>query len=240
MDKNKNYYQILGVDRSSTQKEIKKAYYKLSFKYHPDQNKDKDVNSDTFKTITEAYKILIDEESRKDYDQKSKFGQNYNEYYDFFDIDIDFNYDQSKQRVEDFKKNYVNNIQIQVDKENFDGNIQYERWVKCKTCDGTGKDLSSKIVIKNNSGEIVKVFDGEDGCDFCDGTGKSYDDSDCSFCNGKGKVGLNSCKTCGGEKRILGKQKLKSIKLEGDKTKVESMGHYSKDGKIGYLLIITE
>lgn len=238
MDKNKNYYQILGVDKESTQKEIKKTYYKLSFKHHPDQNKNADASH--FNLLTEAYKVLIDTDKRKEYDLKSKFGRKYNEYFEFFDIDINFNYDESKQKLEDFKKNYVNNIQIKVNPDTFDGNLEYERWVKCKTCDGTGKDLSSKIIIKNNQGEITKVFDGEEGCDFCDGTGKDYKDEDCYFCGGKGKVGLNSCKKCDGEKRILGKQKLKNIKLTGDKTKIEAMGHFSKDSKIGYLLIISD
>jgi len=117
------------------------------------------------------------------------------------------------------------------------GNLEYERWVKCKSCDGAGKDLSSKIVIRDNDGNVVKVFDGEDGCDFCDGTGKDYRDEDCNFCFGKGKVGLNNCKSCDGEKRILGNQKLNNIKLTSDKTRIESMGHFSRDGKVGYLLI---
>lgn len=235
MDKNKNYYQILGVSKDSSEKEIKKRYYKLSFDYHPDRNKN--VNVDLFNTITEAYKVLIDSESRKEYDLKSKWGRNYNEYFELFDINIDFNYDESKQKLEDFKKNHVNNIQIQID-DTFDGNLEYERWVKCKSCDGTGKDISSKIVIKDNDGNIVKMFDGEDGCDFCDGTGKDYTGENCTFCQGKGRVGLSDCKNCHGEKRILGKQKLKNIKLTGETTKIESMGHFSKDGKVGYLIIM--
>ena len=84
------------------------------------------------------------------------------------------------------------------------------------------------------------MFDGEDGCDFCDGTGKDYNEQDCTFCGGNGKIGLNHCKSCDGEKRILGNQKLKNIKLTGEKTKIESMGHFSKDGKVGYLLLIEE
>jgi DnaJ-class molecular chaperone len=65
---------------------------------------------------------------------------------------------------------------------------------------------------------------------------------ECGFCFGKGKVGLNPCTTCKGEKRILGKQKLKGIKLTGDETKIEAMGHCSKSepGKVGYLLLIKD
>jgi DnaJ-class molecular chaperone len=64
--------------------------------------------------------------------------------------------------------------------------------------------------------------------------------NDCPFCFGKGKVGLNPCTTCKGERRILGKQKLTKIKLTGDETKIDAMGHCSKTepGKVGYLLLI--
>jgi len=233
MNKDKNYYKILGALHEETAPQIKKKYYKLSFTHHPD----KGGNAEYFAEITEAYDILCDEESRAEYDLKSKWGKNYNEYYDLFDVKIDFDYESEKDRLEKFKKNEVNNIQIEVD-DSFDGNIEYERWVKCKTCDATGKDFSSKIVIRDNDGNIVKTFDGEDGCDYCEGSGKDYTGGDCYFCSGKGKIGLTPCKTCNGEKRILGKQKLKGIKLEGEETKVESMGHFSKDGKVGYLLLI--
>ena len=234
MNLNKNYYQILEVSNISTEKEIKKAYYKLSFINHPD----KGGNAILFSEMTEAYDVLCGEE-RSDYDMKSKFGNNYNEYFEFFDINIKVDYDTEKDRLEKFKKNEVLDIYIKID-DTFDGTLEYERWVRCKPCDGTGKDMSSKILIKDLEGNILKTFDGEDGCDFCEGTGK-FMGFDCSFCNGKGKVGLNPCKTCNGEKRILGKQKLSKIKLnkKGD-TKVEAMGHLSKNeaGKVGHLILI--
>jgi molecular chaperone DnaJ len=236
MDKNKNYYQILGISKDSTIREIKKEYYNKAKIFHPDKNNN-ESDPIIFAEITEAYNILCDKELREEYDLKSKWGKNYNEYYDLFDVQIDFDYDSEKDRLEKFQKNEVNNIQIEVD-DTFDGNLEYERWVKCKTCDGTGKDFSAKIVIRDNDGNIVKTFDGEDGCDFCDGLGKDYRGEDCSFCNGKGKVGLNPCKTCNGEKRVLGKQKLKGIKLTGEETRVDSMGNFSKDGKVGYLFIV--
>ena len=234
MNLNINYYQILGISNTSTDKEIKKAYYKLSFEYHPDKNKD--VDPVKFNSITEAYDVLCSEQ-RKDYDMKSKFGNNYNEYYEFFDINIDVDYQTEKDRLERFKKNEMLDIYIIVD-EDFDGTIEYERWVRCKSCDGTGKDMSSKIVIRDNDGNVLKVFDGEDGCDFCEGSGK-YMGSDCTFCDGKGKVGLNQCMSCKGDKRILGKQRLSKIKLTGEQTKVDAMGHVSKNevGKVGHLIL---
>lgn len=161
MNLSKNYYAILGVRNTSTEKEIKKSYYKLSFTHHPDKNGDPII----FGEITEAYDVLCGE-SRSDYDLKCKFGNNYNEYYELFDIKIDFDYNKEKENLEKFKKNEVLNIHLKVDS-TFAGTVEFERWVKCKTCDGTGKDLSSKIVIKDVNGNILKTFDADDGCDFC-------------------------------------------------------------------------
>jgi len=61
----KDYYQILGVSRSAALAEIKKAYYKLALKYHPDKNPGGETK---FKEIVEAYAVLSDIERRKDYD----------------------------------------------------------------------------------------------------------------------------------------------------------------------------
>lgn len=235
MNKDLNYYKILEVSKESSKKEIKKSYYKLSFKNHPDQNKG--VSTDKFNLISEAYRILSNVDTKEEYDRKSKFGLNYNEDIEFLNVDLDYDYDKSKQKLKDFKKNQINNIQIEIG-DDFDGSVEYGRWVICKKCDGSGKDLDSKIIIKNEKGEVTSIFDSDDGCDFCEGTGKGFGDEDCGFCNGKGKIGINDCKVCKGEKRIFGKQKLNNIKMKSDTKKIDAMGHYSKQGKIGYLLLV--
>lgn len=234
MNLSKNYYLILGVTGESDERTIKKAYYKLSFELHPDKGGD----PIKFAEITEAYDVLCSEQ-RKEYDLKSKWGNSYNEYFEFFNINMEFDYDKHKDNLDNFKKNEVLNIKIDVD-DTFNGKLEYERWVKCKSCDGTGKDLSSKIVIKDKDGNILKTFDADDGCDFCEGSGKDFYGNKCNFCFGKGKVGLQPCNSCKGERRILGKQKINNIKLTGEETKIESMGHHSKTdaGAVGYLLIV--
>lgn len=64
----RDYYDILGVDKTAGPAEIKKAYRQLALKYHPDKNQEKGA-ADKFKKVTEAYEVLSDEQKRQTYDQ---------------------------------------------------------------------------------------------------------------------------------------------------------------------------
>ena len=70
----RDFYNILGVSRSASKKEIKKAYRKLAMKYHPDKNPDDDSAADKFKEIGEAYETLIDDDKRQTYDRHGEEG----------------------------------------------------------------------------------------------------------------------------------------------------------------------
>lgn len=69
----KDYYQILGVERTASQRDIKKAFRKLAVKYHPDKNKSPDAES-TFRDIAEAHEVLSDEKKRRIYDMHGSDG----------------------------------------------------------------------------------------------------------------------------------------------------------------------
>jgi len=74
-DYQKDYYKTLGVPKTATAAEIKKAYRELARKYHPDANKGSAAAEERFKEITESYNVLSDEKQRKEYDEaRSMFG----------------------------------------------------------------------------------------------------------------------------------------------------------------------
>jgi DnaJ-class molecular chaperone len=230
-----DYYGILKIPKNAKNSDIKKSYRKLSFIHHPDKNGDENL----FNLITESYKILIDDKHRKEYDLKSKYGLNYDEFVEIYKIDIEFDYEKEQTILNKFKKNEMLDIFVKID-ENFNGTVEYNRWIRCNHCDGTGRDLSSKIKIKDDSGKVIKILDGECGCDFCEGSGIQPDGNPCGFCSGSGKIGMTPCSKCNGEKRIYGNQKVNNIKLTGEKTILKSLGNCSKSniGKTGSLIIL--
>lgn len=87
---NKDYYKILGVNKSASKDEIKKAYRTLALKYHPDRNSSNKESEDKFKEISEAYAVLSDPEKKKQYDT---FGaEGFQQKYSQEDIFNNFNF----------------------------------------------------------------------------------------------------------------------------------------------------
>ena len=68
-----DYYDVLGVERSATEEDIRRAFRKLAMEWHPDRNKEKDAE-ERFKTVNEAYQVLIDPAKRQQYDRFGRAG----------------------------------------------------------------------------------------------------------------------------------------------------------------------
>lgn len=240
MDLEKNYYKILLLEPGFTDQELKKNYYKLSKLHHPDKGGDGEL----FSLINEANAVFGDKAQKKIWESRSRWGKNYK-------TGSEFRNASTTPQKDDFDPDKWNKIKLEKDLnihltvgEDFNGSVEYQRWVCCKKCKGSGLDLEAKIVIKDKNGKILKQFQSEDGCDFCEGTGKNPGGLDCFFCGGMGKTGTMMCKKCAGVKRILGKQKLTKIVFPEDQKvlKVESMGNVSTSGsgRCGHLYLVRE
>jgi len=219
MDFNKNYYQILGVDKITEEQDIKKAFRNLSKTHHPD----KGGNSDTFKSINEANSILSDSTQRAKYDTSSPHGANYrqrtngfsggsnnpfnegtqnpfNTYRTHFGVDIEDFLNKSGFRnryyeeIEDLDIELTINITLKEIYNNTPKDFTYIRNVKCTTCEG--------------SGEVNMV--GYVECHHCNGTGRGNNDINtiCSNCKGSGKITKKICNDCNGTKVKLKKETL--------------------------------
>ncbi|EHR36043.1 DnaJ domain-containing protein [Helcococcus kunzii] len=97
--KYKDYYEILGVEKTSTPQDIKKAYRKLAKKYHPDLNKGSEEAAEKLKEVNEAFEVLSDPEKRKKYDQ---FGSAYQDGMNFDPSQYGYEYTTSSGDFSDF------------------------------------------------------------------------------------------------------------------------------------------
>ncbi|KAK2833451.1 hypothetical protein Q5P01_017340 [Channa striata] len=204
-----DFYQILGIPRTATQKEIKKAYYQMAKKYHPDTNKDDPQAKEKFAQLAEAYEVLSDEVKRKQYDTygsaafdsgQTSGGQHYwtgqtsnvdpEELFrkifgefsgsrGFGDFNAIFN-----QPQEYFMELTFNQAAKGVNKE-----ISVNIDAACQRCDGKGHEPGTKV----------------QHCHYCNGSGMETVNtgpfvmrSTCRRCGGKGTVISTPCQSCRG------------------------------------------
>lgn len=228
----KDYYKVLGVEKSASQHEIKKAFRKKAHKYHPDK---KTGDEEKFKEVNEAYQVLGDENKRKQYDQ---FGANFDQQGGFgggMNWD-DFMRATRGQGGANFNfggvdlgdifgdlfgfggggrgggRRTVRGRDIQVDVEldfreavfGVEKEISVTKNNPCDICDGSGQEPGSKM---NTCGE-------------CDGKGQvvriqrtilgaMQSASMCALCRGTGQIPEKSCKHCGGDGTVRSKTELK-------------------------------
>ncbi|WVZ00271.1 hypothetical protein V8G54_026340 [Vigna mungo] len=209
----RDYYEVLGVSKNASSSEIKKAYYGLAKKLHPDTNKDDPEAEKKFQEVSMAYEVLKDEEKRQQYDQ---IGHNayVNQQSSGFGGDSGFNPFEQIFRDHDFVKSFFHQNIGGEDVKTFielsfmeavrgcTKNVTFQTEVLCNTCGGSGVPPGTR----------------PETCKRCKGSGVTFVqtgifrmESTCGTCKGTGKIVSNFCKSCKGAKVTKG---TKSVKLD--------------------------
>ena len=215
----RDYYEVLGVEKSASEAERKKAYRKLAIQYHPDKNPGDKEAEEKFKEAAEAYSVLSDKDKRARYDQFGHEGMGAagaGGFGNFSDFDLNDIFSsvfghgfsgfggfgsgfggggrtqQRKFRGSDLRvkvKLNLKDISTGVEKK-----FKLKKYVVCNHCHGSGAEGDG----------------GTETCPTCHGTGSvtrtqqsifgmMQTQSVCPQCNGEGKIIKNKCKHCEGE-----------------------------------------
>lgn len=258
MADNKDYYKILGVDKSASQDEIKSAYRKLAKEYHPDLHPNDNECAKRFKEVNEAYEVLGDKTKRSNYDQ---FGSaNPNDFYggaggfggfgngsfsgfeDIFDIFSSFGGRQRAGRAESVSvagEDIEVNLNLSFKEAVFgcEKTIKINKLDKCEDCHGTGAKNGKEY-------EVCPECHGAGQVRFTQNTifGQMSSVGPCKTCNATGKIIKTKCQTCHGAGTI---KKAQEVKLKipagidnGQVITMRGKGNASvKSGPNGDLLI---
>ncbi|XP_027279811.1 dnaJ homolog subfamily A member 3, mitochondrial isoform X1 [Cricetulus griseus] len=202
-----DYYQILGVPRNASQKDIKKAYYQLAKKYHPDTNKDDPKAKEKFSQLAEAYEVLSDEVKRKQYDAygsagfdpgASSSGQSYWRGGPSVDPEELFRkifgeFSSSSfgdfQTVFDQPQEYIMELTFNQAAKGVNKEFTVNIMDTCERCDGKGNEPGTKV----------------QHCHYCGGSGMETINtgpfvmrSTCRRCGGRGSIITTPCVVCRG------------------------------------------
>lgn len=248
----RDYYEVLGVNKTASDDEIKKAFRKLAKKYHPDANPDNREEAERkFKEANEAYEVLSDANKRRNYDA---FGHNagangysndfsgfsgfggFNSYSTGFEGDIDLNdifsafFGGSRRATRNGPvkgRDIKTRVEVTFEEAAFGvvKEVTINRDEQCTTCSGTGcKPGTSKVT-----------------CDVCGGSGQVREGSmfmqrirTCEHCGGTGERVQDPCNECKGRGTIRKQRKIKvSIPAGIDNGQIISLGGEGEPGLRG-------
>ena len=254
----RDYYEILGVSKSANDEEIKKAYRKLAIKYHPDKNPDDKHAEEKFKEAAEAYEVLSNADKRQRYNQFGHAGvgsagagfgggMNMDDIFSQFG-DIfggAFGGFGGGGRAGGRRVTRGTNLRVKVKlnlKEIANGvekKIKVNKYVSCKTCDGSG--------ARNGQYETCRVCNGSGVITRVQQTilGAMQTQTTCSSCNGEGRIVKDKCHTCHGD-GIVREEEVITINIpagvaEGMQLSMNGKGNAAPRGGInGDLLIVIE
>lgn len=216
----RDYYEILTVERTASGDEIKRSYRKLAMKFHPDRNPGDGDAETKFKECAEAYEVLSDQDKRQRYDQYGHAGLNGQAGHDFSHMnagDIFSMFDEifgggggrrSRGRggAGGAQRGYDLETQTEITLDDAcrgaEVDIEFTRKDACETCKGTGGKPGtdpSTCTMCGGAGQVQQAGLG----------GMFRMVTTCSNCQGTGKVYLDKCTTCRGSGRVGKKRKLK-------------------------------
>lgn len=211
----RDYYEVLGVEKSADQKEIKKAYRRLAQKYHPDRNPDDETAEAKFVEVSEAYEVLTDTEKRAAYDQFGHagvdgqagggfggggFGGGAGGFSDIFgDVFGDIfgggggrgRGPNGAARGADLRYNL--DIDLEEAVAGTEADIRIPRMAECDHCHGDGAEPGTKkhsCSTCNGMGQVRMqqgFFAVQQACPTCGGKGE-IPDKECTVCHGEGRV----------------------------------------------------
>jgi molecular chaperone DnaJ len=262
----RDYYDILGVSKSASADEIKKAYRKLAIKYHPDKNPDDKAAEDKFKEAAEAYEVLSNAEKKQRYDQFGHAGAGqggfggeagnmnmediFSQFGDIFGggggspFDSFFGGGQSTRGGRRVARGSNLRIKVKLTLEEIakgvEKKIKVNKQVVCQSCSGSGaKDKSSVSTCRTcgGSGAVRRVTNTI--------LGQMQTTSTCPTCNGEGSEITAKCGTCHGEGLSRGEETI-SIQIpagvsEGMQLSMSGKGNAAPRGGVpGDLIILIE
>ena len=263
MANKRDFYEVLGVDKSASAEDIKKAYRKMAIKYHPDKNPGNKEAEEKFKEAAEAYSVLSDPDKKARYDQfghagvdgagpdfsggfgnlndilNDLFGGGFNGFGGFGGFGGGGRSQQQRvHRGRDIRvrvKLTLEEIARGVEKE-----ISIEKSVPCSDCGGRGAKNSADIrtcPACNGTGQVQRVVNTF--------LGQTISYSTCQQCGGEGKIISNPCRSCNGSGLV---RKRETIKVNipagveaGMQLTVKGGGHAAKNNGVnGDLLVVIE
>jgi molecular chaperone DnaJ len=255
----RDYYEILGVARNASEEDIKKAYRKLAIKYHPDKNPDDKQAEEKFKEAAEAYEVLSDAEKRQRYDQFGHAGVGGAGGYGGGGMNMDDIFSQfgdifggafgfgggggggSRGRRVNRGSNLRVKVRLNLQEvaNGVEKKIKVNKFVACKTCNGSGAKNGQYDTCRvcNGSGVITRVQQTI--------LGAMQTQTTCTACHGEGRVIRDKCPTCHGD-GVVRAEEVIAINIpagvaDGMQLSMSGKGNAAPRGGInGDLLIVIE
>lgn len=259
----RDYYEILGVGKSASSDEIKKAYRKVAMQYHPDRNPGDKSAEDKFKEAAEAYEVLSDSDKKAQYDRYGHAGVSgngrgfggggmnmediFSQFGDVFGDDLFGSFfGGGRGRSTRSKGVRGSNLRIKIKltyeeiAKGITKNIKVKKYVACNTCHGSGaKDKGSvqNCSTCGGSGQVRRVTNTF--------IGQMQTVTTCPACNGEGSTITAKCNSCKGEGRVYAEEAL-SIDIpagvqEGMQLNLSGKGNAGERGGVnGDLIILIE